>query len=191
MAAKTGDPQTSTIDPGDPRIPETLHPRLCPHCPTTHEPPKKGDYLPVDGFAHPGRRKTNQHHPEQPRPLPTRPPEAIYPRSRRLRVRHRSDTIPGTRRNETKKTGGIPLPNIQPCRTKLRHLRLRVPGHHPRPRKLETSSCRKSPPSNRPHGPQQPPILATSATDQQAHRPLPLAVGRLRRPPETPAGSNK
>src|SRR6266481_2708194 len=42
MATKTNDPQTSTIHPGNPRIPKTLHPRIRPHRPTTHQPPKKG-----------------------------------------------------------------------------------------------------------------------------------------------------
>src|SRR6266446_4227357 len=172
MATKIRNPQTSTIHSGNPRIPETLHPGLRPHRSTSNQPPEKGDNLPMDRRAHPSGGQTNRHHPERPRPLPTQPPETVHPRGRRLRVRHRSDTIPGTRRNEAKKTGRIPLPDIQPRRTKLRHLRPRIPSHHPRPRKLETPPRGKPPPSNRPYGPQQPPILATPTTNQQAHCPL-------------------
>src|SRR6266404_3322810 len=90
-----------------------------------------------------------------------------------------------------KEASGIPLPDIQPCRTKLRHLRPRIPGHHSRPRKLETPPHQEPPPSHRPHGPQQPPILATPTTNQQTHRPLPPAPGRLRRPPKTPTRGNQ
>src|SRR6266403_3223522 len=191
MATKTRNPQTSTIHPGNPRIPEALHPRVCPHRPTAHQPPEKGSRLPMDGRAYPSSGQTNRYYPKRPRPLPTRPLKTIHPRSRCLRIRHRSNTVPRARRNEVKKTGGIPFPDLQPCRTKLRHLRPRIPGHHPRPRKLETSSCRKPPPGDRPHGPQQPPILATSTTNQQAHRPLPLTISGLRRPPKTPTRSNE
>src|SRR6266478_3396265 len=191
MATKTRNPQTSTVHPGNPRIPETLHPGVCPYRPTTHQPFEKGSYLPVDGRAYPGSGQTNRYHLKRPRPLPTRPLKTIHLGSRRLRIRHRGNTIPRARRNEAKKTSGIPLPDLQPCRTKLRRLRPRIPGHHPRPRKLETSPSRKPPPSNRPHGPQQPPVLATPATDQQAHCPLPPTFSGLRRPPETPTRDNE
>src|SRR6266403_129155 len=166
MATKARNPQTSTIHPRNPRVPETLHPRIRPHRPTTHQPSKKGNCLSVDGRTHSSSGQTNRHYPKRPCPLPTRPFETVYLRGRCLRIRHRSNTVPRARRNEAKKTGGIPLPNLQPRRTKLRHLRPRVPGHHPRPRKLETSPRRKPPPSDRPHGPQQPPVLATPTTNQ-------------------------
>src|SRR6266403_3051359 len=191
MATKTRNPQTSTIHPGDPRIPETLHPRVCPHRSTTHQPPEKGSRLPMDRRAYPSGGQTNRYHLKRPRPLPTRPLKTIHLGSRRLRIRHRGNTIPRARRNEAKKTSGIPLPDLQPCRTKLRRLRPRIPGHHPRPRKLETSPSRKPPPGDRPHGPQQPPVLATPTTNQQTHRPLPLTISGLRRPPKTSTRSNE
>src|SRR6266446_924196 len=56
MATKTGNPQTSPINAGDPRIPEALHPGLRPHSPTAHQPPKEGSHLPMDGLAHPSHR---------------------------------------------------------------------------------------------------------------------------------------
>src|SRR6266446_6739155 len=96
MATKTRNPEASTVHLRNPRIPETLHPRICPHRPTTHQPPEKGGRLPVDGRTYPSSGQTNRHYPKRPRPLPTRPFEAIHPRSRCLRIRHRSDTIPRT-----------------------------------------------------------------------------------------------
>src|SRR6266403_1080924 len=145
----------------------------------------------MDARTHPSHKQTDRHNPERPRPLPTRPPETIHPRSRRIRVRHRSNTVPGTRGDEAKKASRIPLPNIQPRRTELRYLRPRVPSHHPRPRKLETPPRGKPPPSTRPHGPQQPPVLATPTTNQPTHCPIPLTTGGLRRPSKTPARKNK
>src|SRR6266478_3750470 len=196
VATETRNPQTSAIDVGNPRIPKTFHPGLCPHRPTSHQPFEERDQLPMDGRIHPSHKKTNRHntqlpHPEPTHPLPPPPPETIHPRSRRIRVRHRSNTVPGTRRDEAKKASRIPLPNVQPRRTELRYLRPRVPSHHPRPRKLETPPRGKPPPSTRPHGPQQPPVLATPTTNQPTHCPIPLTTGGLRRPPKTPARKNK
>src|SRR6266403_1943696 len=53
MATKTRNPETSTVDTRDSRVPETLHPGLHPHRPTTHQPPEKGDHLPMDRRPHP------------------------------------------------------------------------------------------------------------------------------------------
>ncbi len=96
MATKAGNPQTSTINTRNPRIPKTLHPGLRPHRPTIDQPLKEGDHLPMDKRTHPSCRQTDRHHPQQPCPLLTRPPKTIHSRSRRLRIRHRGDTVPRT-----------------------------------------------------------------------------------------------
>ncbi len=56
MATQARNPQTSTINPGDPWIPTTLHSGFRPHRPTTHQPPKEGNHLSMDGRTHPSRQ---------------------------------------------------------------------------------------------------------------------------------------
>src|SRR6266478_9547595 len=112
-------------------------------------------------------------------------------KGRRNSICHWGNPIPGTRRDKVEETRGIPFPNIQPSQTKLRHLQPRIPGYHSRPRKLEAPTCWKPPPSNRPYGSQQPPVLAPPTTNQQMHRPLPSTTSRLQRPIKAPTWSNE
>src|SRR6266403_824914 len=91
MATKTRNPQTSAIHPGNPRVPETLHPGIRPYRPTTHQPSEKGNCLPVDGRTYPSSRQTNRHHLKRPRPLPAR----YYTKSTKKRSeKDQWDTIP-------------------------------------------------------------------------------------------------
>ena len=63
LATEARHPETSTINARDTRLPKTIHPGLRPHCTTAHQPPEKGDNLPMDKHTQQSRRKTDRHHP--------------------------------------------------------------------------------------------------------------------------------